>query len=155
AFEPELEPLCEPGSPGEVQRELLLRGAPADARVRVSGAALHLQGADRHGAGTRRDAGPVGLDAFGLRRRARCPDGEGSAEGDEALRRRPQRSAARVSLPELLPELRLLPAGLAEALPLLVEVRIRKQDRNHLLAAAVPEPEPPRRRRARAALGLE
>src|SRR5947199_9762255 len=67
----------------------------------------------------------------------------------------PKRSAARVSPPELLPELHLLPARLPQTLPLLVEVRVREQDRDHLLAAAVPEPEPPDGRRARAALGLE
>src|SRR6266850_5363136 len=66
-----------------------------------------------------------------------------------------RRSTVRVAPPKLLPELRLLPAGLPEALPLLVEVWVREQDRDHLLAAAVPEPEPPRGRRARASLGLE
>src|SRR6267142_1845106 len=66
-----------------------------------------------------------------------------------------RRSTLRVAPPELLPELRLLPAGLPKPLPLLVEMRIREQDRNHLLAPAVPEPEPPRGRRARASLGLE
>src|SRR6185369_5808657 len=65
------------------------------------------------------------------------------------------RSAARVSAEEVLPERRLLPPGLPEALPLLVEVRVREQHRDHLLAAAVPEPEPPRGGRAGSALGLE
>src|SRR2546427_477937 len=55
-------------------------------------------------------------------------------------------SVACVPPPELLPERRLLPARLREAPPALVEVRVREQDRDHLLAATVPEPEPPRPR---------
>src|SRR5207249_47446 len=49
----------------------------------------------------------------------------------------------------------LLRAGLREALPLLVEVRAREEDRDHLLAAAIPEPEAPGGRGARSALGRE
>src|SRR2546428_12359007 len=55
-------------------------------------------------------------------------------------------SVACVPPPELLPERRLLPARLREPPPALVEVRVREQDRDHLLAATVPEPEPPRPR---------
>src|SRR5712691_5028204 len=56
------------------------------------------------------------------------------------------RSVARVPPPELLPERGLLPVRFREAPPALVEVRVREQDRDHLLAATVPEPEPPRPR---------
>src|SRR5262245_33946494 len=64
-------------------------------------------------------------------------------------------SIAGVAPSELLPERRLLPARLRQTLPALVEVRVRKQDRDHLLAAPVPEPEPPGRRRTRVAIGPE
>src|SRR5262249_20625243 len=65
------------------------------------------------------------------------------------------RSAARVPPAEPLPELGLVPARLSQALPRLVEVRTREQDRDHLLIATVPESEAPCPGRARSALGLE
>src|SRR5262245_14945208 len=76
----------------------------------------------------------------------------------KAIRPRPPRligSVAGVAPSELLPERRLLPARLRQTLPALVEVRVREQDRDHLLAAPVPEPEPPGRRRTRVAIGPE
>src|SRR3989442_5627417 len=58
------------------------------------------------------------------------------------------RSVARVPPPELLPERGLLPVRFREAPPVLVKVRVREQNRDHLLAATVPEPESPRRTHA-------
>src|SRR5207245_8293041 len=71
--------------------------------------------------------------------------------------RRPLRhlTDAREAPAQRAPELGPLPAGFLETLPLLVVVGAREEDRDHLLAAAVPESEPPRCRRARAALGRE
>src|SRR2546425_524963 len=62
---------------------------------------------------------------------------------------------AREAATERAPELGPLPAGLGQASPLVVEVRAREEDRDHLLGAPVPEPEAPGRWRAGAALGRE
>src|SRR3989442_9614038 len=62
---------------------------------------------------------------------------------------------AREAPTERAPELGPLPAGLGQASPLVVEVRAREEDRDHLLGAPVPEPEAPGRWRAGAALGRE
>src|SRR5205809_6432848 len=67
----------------------------------------------------------------------------------------PHLPAAGVAPAESEPELCPLPAGLGQASPLVVEVRAREEDRDHLLGAPVPEPEAPGRWRAGAALGRE
>src|SRR3989449_10041909 len=69
--------------------------------------------------------------------------------------RHPRLGGAGVAPTERAPELGPLPAGLGQASPLVVEVRAREEDRDHLLGAPVPEPEAPGRWRAGAALGRE
>src|SRR5262245_66145962 len=80
-----------------------------------------------------------------------------AAAATAATRRAPALtgSAARLPSSRILPERRLLPARLRQAPPRLVEVRVREEDGDHLLAVAVPEPESPRRHRAGLARGLE
>src|SRR6266850_1538296 len=149
--EPGLEPARDSRSQEDVDQELLLVLTVAQSGPRVLDPALDLQSAgrnrDRAGGETR----AVGRDEILLGHRDGRAERQDRAERDKAAR--PHRLIAGVAPPELLPERRLLPARLREAPPVLVEMRVREEDRDHLLAAPVPEPEPPGRRSARVALG--
>src|SRR5215470_11153386 len=72
-----------------------------------------------------------------------------------ATRRTTLADRAGVARPQLSPERRLLPAGLARALMLVIQPRIRKVHGDRLLATAVPQPQSPRAGNARAAVGVK
>src|SRR5207247_2442379 len=139
ASEPRLERAGQSGAKRELRREAAVALATPDRGLRVLDPRLELRHAWPDGLGVVRHARPVGRDrGVGARGAGRA---EREQARDDAERppppRPPHLGGAGVAPTERAPELRPLPAGLGQASPLVVEVRAREEDRDHLLGAAV------------------